>query len=82
MMIQAILALFLSASSSMAEQQYISELACEARYGNRVEAVYFGIDSSYDSYAYSDGSSIDVQGISGNTLVRNADGEIVYGEYK
>ena len=72
-MINAIIFMFLN--GSIAEQQYISKLACD------VDVAAYSYEFSQDanfSLVYSDGSSIDIIKHTDNQIVKNADGHIVY----
>lgn len=74
-MIEAIILLYLS--GSIAEQQYISNLACNA--GVAEYSYEFSQDANF-SLVYSDGSSIDIIKHTDNQIVKDAGSHIVYSE--
>jgi len=72
-MIQVLILLYLS--GSIAEQTYISELACDVSQADYVIA--FGHETKF-SRLYIDGSTIDSGEYTSLEVVRNAEGKIVH----
>lgn len=72
-MINAIILMFLS--GSIAEQQYVSKLACDV--GVAAYSYEFSQDANF-SLVYGDGSSIDIIKHTDNEIVKDTDGNIVY----